>query len=250
MEVTPEMWMNTEAVELYGPGAIQTPQQQLANQAESSSAPEPSQDIFAVQQQLLQAEAQGNHLAVQQLSMRLDDMLSGMTAAPKVDAEGTTDEPSGRASERSETPESPSEDDEIDLRQSDLFQQINEAHGPQKADEVHSWMNDNLSESELGDYMSQLQAGDAEALQAFQAAKSAIDQGVQLSAEVEASAFDDNTAFLIEDRFGANGTKIVQLNQQVASGAISQSQLKRMVISDPSLLADAIKAKAAGLISF
>ena len=240
MEVTPDMWMNTEAVELYGPSVIKTPQQQLV--AESSSANnEPSPDIFAVQAQLLQAEAQGNHLAVQQLSMKLDDMLANDIK----DAEAiNTDEPS-------KAPESPSEVDEIDVTTSDLYIQINEAHGPQKADEVHGWMNDNLSESELGDYMSQLKEGSAEALQAFQAAKSAIDSGVEINdAEAEVSSIDDNTGYLIADRFGANGERILELNRQLVSGQLSVDQLKRQVISNPSLLADAIKAKAAGLISF
>ena len=239
MEITPEMYLDVASLELHGPDALNKP-------AETPSAPAPSDDIFAVQQQLLDAERVGNHLAVQQLSMRLDDLLAGIS--PEQPSEDTAEQES--TDEPSEAHESSSEADEIDVTTTELYQQIGEAVGAQKADETFSYMNDNASQEEISEFLEQLKAGDQEAISTFQAAQQAMEQGITIDGSVETTAFDSDTAFLIEDRFGENGVQIVDLNRRLLAGEITQVQVKRAVMSNPSLLADCLKAKAANLISF
>ena len=222
------MYLDVSALELHGPSAIQ--------QKAPEAAPAANESIFDVQERLLKAEATGDHLAIHRLSMQLDDMLA---AVPNQGAEESS----------SEAPEGPSEVDEIDVRQSDLYLQINDAVGQEKADNVHSWMNENLSQDEVSDYLTQLTEGNQEAIQAFQAAQQAMDQGVGLDSDDPTSIPDAEQEQLV-DHFGDNGQKLVEMNKALMSGSASITDLKRLVMSDPSLLADAFKAKAMNLISF
>ena len=227
MEITPEDYLPVEALELHGPSAIEP--------KPPADAPA-ANDIFSVQERLFKAEASGDHLAIHRLSIQLDDMLA---AVPNQGAEESS----------SEAPEGPSEVDEIDVRQSDLYLQINDAVGQEKADNVHSWMNENLSEDEVSDYLTQLTEGNQEAIQAFQAAQQAMDQGVGLDSDDPTSIPDAEQEQLV-DHFGDNGQKLVEMNKALMAGSASITDLKRLVMSDPSLLADAFKAKAMNLISF
>ena len=65
-------------------------------------------------------------------------------------------------------------EDPSDLKQSEIYQEINNTVGEETADAVHGWMNEHYDEEAVGAYLQLIQDGDQEAIGVFQAAQHAM----------------------------------------------------------------------------
>lgn len=234
MEITPDQYLNLDNVEMYGPSSIR-----LANEPAPVAETQPT-TVDEVATALRQAQQRGDHGAIGLLSAQLDSLVANSSAPTnQVAAEATSDAP--------EAPQEPVED----VRQSDLYQEINAVQGQQEADRVHGWMNENFSQEEVSDYLSAMSSNDQEAIAVFQSAQNMMkDAAFAPSADLDYSPFNDTQAHALTDAFGEQGQELLDLNKQLLSGALTERQMQKHVLSNPALMRVAMQAKAQGLINY
>ena len=235
MQINPEDYLNVGDVELLGPSAVRLPGQ--PEKAEAQPLPTTPLEI---QQQLFEAQRRGDHVAIQQLSMALDDSLT------QVFEEKT--QPKEQVEDRAQDVEEPS----TDVTESEIYQEINNAVGQETADAVHSWMNSTFDEEEVGQYLQLIQDNDQEAIGIFQAAQRAM-KNPELAPDSsieEYTQFNEDTSTELVTRYGDAGTQMIELNKQFISGQISQAQMIQAVLSDPELTQAAMDAKANNLLTY
>ncbi len=209
-EFNPESFMDVEAYEFYGPNYKELKQQY-------EGKPAPAQPTQNATQQVLKEEP--------------------------------VSEPQSRVSDAQEAPEEPLTDD-VDVSFSEIYRDITASVGPEEADAVHEFMNNNSSQEEIADYMEYLNAGDQEAVALFQAAKIAKDAGYEGSGEIESTGLSEEAMAGLLDRFGDVGEVIIGLNSKLVNGDISAAEMKLTVMSDAALLRSCLQAKELGFIHF
>ena len=228
----PEDYMNTQAVEFLGTDTAR----QLT---ESPSAPQSSDPIFSIQEQLHAAQRAGNTAQVASLSMQLDTALQRLPQpSPEVPSE----------EQREEVKAEETSDEE--LIQSEIFQEINNTVGSEVADQVHNYMNENFSQEEIAEYMDMVDDNDQEAIGVFQAAQQVMQNEALAPSGGAVEAFNDDTSAELISRYGDLGEQLLSLNQQMLSGRISSADAKRLVLSNPELLRVAFDAKSNNLMSY
>ena len=238
-ECSPEQYLNIGDVELYGPSAIRLPGQPEKPEAQ----PLPTNPL-EIQQQLFEAQRRNDHVAIQHLSMALDDSLANVfeeKTQPKEEIES----PAPNPSEEEQEPQS-------DVSESEIYREIHNAVGTEEADSVHSWMNDNFDEEEIGSYLQLIKDGDQEAIGVFQAAQRAM-KNPELAPDTsieEYTQLDDSQSAELVDRYGDAGEQMIQLNRQFIAGEITQAQMIQQVLSDPALAQAAMNAKANNLLTY
>lgn len=234
MEITPDQYLDLSNVDMFGPSSIKP----LGYQ-QPAPAPAPT-TVDEVAAALRQAQLNGDHGAIGLLSVQLDDLVANFTAPNQ-------QQPQKPVSDAPKAPEEPV----ADVRQSDLYQEINAVQGQEEADKVHSWMNENFSEDEVADYLTAVNSNDQEAIAVFQSAQNMMkDVAFAPSEDLEYTSFNESQAHALTDAFGEQGQELLSLNQQYLSGAITERQMQKHVLSNPSLMRVAMEAKAQGLINY
>ena len=235
-QCNPEDYLNVGDVELLGPSAVRLP-----GQPEKPEAKPLPTNPLEIQQQLFEAQRRNDHVAIQQLSMALDDSLTNvfeeMTSQPK---------------EQVESPAQDVEEPKSDVSESEIYREIHNAVGQEQADAVHGWMNEHFEEEEIGSYLQMMQEGDQEAIGVFQAAQRAManPELAPDSSLEEYTQLDESQSAELVDRYGDAGTQMVELNKQFISGQITQAQMIQAVLSDPALAQAAMDAKANNLLTY
>ena len=237
MQINPEDYLNVGDVELLGPSAVRLPGAPEKVEAQ----PLPTNPL-EIQQSLFEAQKRGDHVAIQQLSMALDDSLTQVF-------EDKT-QPRQEEVRAEDTPDA--EEPSADVTESEIYREIHNAVGQEEADSVHSWMNDTFDEEEVGQYLQLMQDNDQEAIGIFQAAQRAM-KNPELAPDTsieEYTEFNTDTSTELVTRYGDAGEQMIQLNKQFISGQISQAQMIQAVLSDPELTQAAMDAKANNLLTY
>ena len=76
------------------------------------------------------------------------------------------------------------------------------------------------------------------------------DEAYAPSDEVEYTSFNSEESSLLVENYGEHGQRMLDLNQQYLSGAITEAQMRRAVISDPVFAMSVMDAKSKGLITY
>ena len=243
MEIKPEAYLDVSALEMVGPNAYRQQQQAIQSQAEPSSSTSPDAELHALQQQLHQAQRTGDTSQIERLSHQLDSQLAALHQPSQIDPQAPS-----KASPVQSTQE------ELNARYtaSEVHSELKGKHGVDEVNRVHSWANDNLTEDELGAYLGLIGSDDPEALLAFESLKQmASDESLAPDPDgVEYASFDESQASALVERYGDHGEIMVNLNRQYLAGQITEQQMQRAVLSDPSLAMSVFSAKAQGLISY
>nr|BDD46738.1 hypothetical protein 9 [bacterium] len=227
-------------LDFYGPNVLNKPEQ--------TQAPVQSDDIFAVQEQLLKAEQMHDHMAVQRLSMRLDDMLSGMpTEAPQEPVQEHVD----ISEDVVEQPEEGESEEVVDdAFASSAFNRslVNEL-GEDGANEIYEIINNTGDGELISAFMESAQTDGNYAGMLTDWARNVQAAGATPSADVTAVAFDSAQEQAIRSS-SEFGDEIMALNTAVTSGQMTKAQLFQQVMQNPGLMAEAVRLRDANLISF
>lgn len=244
MQINPEDYLDVEALEFLGPNALKQ-QQQVPPTPAAPVPTEGPERIFAIQEQLFAAQRSGNNAQITLLSMQLDDALQSQ---PQAAPQGTP-EASGEEKELPKTTSS-QEQLEADYNASEVKAELTNKFGPAEVNRVHEWANENLSEEELGEYLGLIGSDNPEAILAFDSLKTmASDSRLAPSVE-EYTTFSDQETHALISQYGDHGEIVVNLNNQYMSGQITESEMKRAVLSDPTLALSVFQMKRDGLIDF
>lgn len=243
-EITPEMYLDVDALELHGPSA-------LSNQSASPSPAPNLNDIDQVQQALFAAQRREDHAQISLLSTRLDDLLAATpTGKPEAAPEPLAEAPESPQ----ETPEPSSEDKALieSFEASEVLLDLNNTVGEEVVGQVHDWANEHLPEDQLRNYMKMVSSNDPEAVGAFQAMQTLSQQedAAPDPEGVQPEAFDEDTSSQLVDRFGDMGQVMVMLNQKVTAGEVEWKDVQQFVMSRPQLMQAAVEAKKLGLLNY
>ena len=238
MQVNPEDYLNVEALELLGPNAIKP-------QVELPTPTAPADDVFAIQEALHDAQRRGDVSLITRLSIQLDDALS----AKPVEAPSASSEAPG---EEKEAPKTTASQEELDARYnaSEVKAELTSKFGAEEVNRVHEWANENLSDEELGEYLGLIGDDNPEAVLAFDSLKTMAGDPDLAPSVDEYQAFSQEDTNALISQYGDHGEIVVNLNQRFLSGQITESEMKRAVLSDPQLALSVFQMKREGLIDF
>jgi len=234
----PEDYLNLDNLELLGPGAVSLKSDQPAVLA----APEP-QSIEDVANALRQAQLRGDQGQIGILSIQLDDMLSGTPSAAPVSHQEQPKEVVD-----TNTPEEIEEPSESIL-ESDFNRALVTELGAEKVDSLYEAVNNCGDEDVIEAFMESIEGDGKYAHEVLDWAHLATKAGATPEADAVYSAFTQESITSLRNE-SAYADEIISLNQKVANGQLSKGQLFQQVMQDPALMAEAVKLRAAGIITF
>ena len=241
MEITPEMYLNVGDVELRGPSAIRT-----FGEAEPVAAPAPA-TLEEVTSALRQAQLRGDTAAVGLLSAQQDDLINGVYTAPE---EQPTQNDTTPTEEEVEAPEADPEASPEGFTESAFNKALVNELGGEGADAILATINATGDEAVIEAFLASAQSEDTSyAEEVTSWARLANQAGATPSGELNVEGYTESQIAELQHA-SSYADEIVSLNQQLVSGQISQAQLFQAVIQEPGLMAEAVKLRAQGLISF
>lgn len=241
MEITPEMYLNLDGLEMHGPSSIRR-----ADEPAPVADAQPT-SVDEVADALYQAQRRGDHAQVGLLSAQLDGLVQGLSTAPQepvVANDPTTPE---ETLEPSEELTEPSEDT---YTESDFNRSLVNELGSDKVNQLYEVINSCEDEDVIQAFLESSQGEDhTYANELIDWARLATDAGATPDPEAEYSSFSEENITAIRNE-SPYADEIISLNQKLNSGEISQAQLFQQVMQDPALMAEAVKLRNANIISF